>query len=193
MRITRIEARAIGFVACLCVTAMAAAQSSKTQRDEFFWLGEFNKAAAVMTVEEKIVPKPLGARIAEGVIGVALDGDKPGGKRPSDYLQYETLLIAKVGQDATQVHSGRSRQDLIPTTRRVMVRDRVLALSDALVKAREKILATAAEHKNTIMPTYTNGVQAQPTYYGHYLLGYASALDRADEARSVPDCVGARR
>ncbi|APV50196.1 argininosuccinate lyase [Betaproteobacteria bacterium GR16-43] len=149
--------------------------------DEFHWLNEFNKASTVMVVEQGIVSKELGARIADGVAKVIADGAKPGAKRPGDYLAYEPLLLEYAGPDATRMHSGRSRQDIIPTNRRVMLRERTLALMQAMVSARQKLLETAGEHAKTIVPGYTNGVQAQPTTYGHYLLGFASAYSRQGE------------
>jgi argininosuccinate lyase len=52
---------------------------------------------------------------------------------------------------------------------------------EAMNVARAKVLALAADNADTIVPAYTNGVQAQPTTYGHYLLALASALDRDAE------------
>src|SRR5258708_16770128 len=74
--------------------------------------------------------------------------------------------------------SGRSRQDILATTRRVMRRERALDLADAMNAARDKLVALAGKHVDTIVPAYTNGVQAQPLTYGHYLLAFAAAFDR---------------
>ena len=52
---------------------------------------------------------------------------------------------------------------------------------DALAIAREKLLAVAARHRETIIPAYTHGVQAQPTTYAHYLLALAAMLGRQSE------------
>src|SRR5512133_754921 len=159
----------------------AASGPVKPNHDDFYWLGELNKASTVMVVEQGIVPRPLGARIADGVARVIADGDKPGAQRPGDYLRYEPLLIAYAGPDATRMHSGRSRQDILATSRRLMLRERTLDLVTALDTAREKLLSMAATHATTIVPGYTNGVQAQPTTYGHYLLGFAEAFERHAE------------
>jgi argininosuccinate lyase len=174
---------ALAALATLGAAAGIAAAQGRGQayRDEFDWLGEFNKASTVMVVEQGIVPKELGAKIAEGISKVIADGAKPGARRPGDYLAYEPLLLAYAGPDATRMHSGRSRQDIIPTNRRAMQRERLLALMQSLNEARRRILATAAEHRATIVPGYTNGVQAQPTTFGHYLLGFASAYARHAE------------
>jgi argininosuccinate lyase len=60
------------------------------------------------------------------------------------------------------------------------LRDGLLKAIDALMAAREALLANAAQHTETIIPAYTHGVQAQPTTYAHYLLALASMLARAN-------------
>jgi len=174
------------FAAALVTSSLLAQTRAKTYPDTFAVLNDLNKASTVMVVEQGIVPKALGMRIAQGLTQVIADGEKPGAKRPGDYLAYEPLLVAYVGPDATRMHSGRSRQDILPVTRRIMLRDRSLDLLDAMNSAREKLLAMAAKHAATIVPGYTNGVQAQPTTFGHYLLGFAGAFDRdADRLRQA--------
>jgi argininosuccinate lyase len=171
------------FVVSVALAPAAGAQerAARNPHDNFYWLGEFNKASTVMVVEQGIVPRDLGAKIASGVAKVIEDGEKPGAKRPGDYLQYEPLIVAHAGPDATRMHSGRSRQDILSTTRRVMMRERALELVESMNAARDRMVALAAKHVDTIVPAYTNGVQAQPITYGHYLLGFAAAFDRHAE------------
>jgi len=173
----------VAVLAALMSTAPCFAQEigAKPKHDNFYWLGEFNKASLVMVTEQGIVPKPLGAGIANGVAKVIADGEKAGARRPDDYLQYEPLLIAYSGPDATRIHSGRSRQDILATTRRVMLRERALELLDAINMSRSKLLDMAAKYSAMIVPGYTNGVQAQPTTYGHYLIAFAEVFERDAE------------
>ena len=159
--------------------ALAASPVAAADRDAFYWLGQFNKASLVMTVEQGIVPRGLAGPIAAAVKGVIGDGDAPGGNRPADYLQLEPLLIAQAGPDVTRMHSGRSRQDILATTRREMMRDRTLAFLAALDAVRAALLDQVARHRDAIIPAYTNGVQAQPTTFGHLMLAYDAALARS--------------
>ena len=62
--------------------------------DPFHWLGEINKASAVMVVEEGIVPVALAAPIVRAIETVIADGARPGAERPGDYLALEAMLIA---------------------------------------------------------------------------------------------------
>ncbi|HEX4944219.1 MAG TPA: lyase family protein, partial [Usitatibacteraceae bacterium] len=64
------------------------------------------------------------------------------------------------------------------TYRMARLRNQVLDFSDALNAMRERVLVAAAKNVNTIVPAYTNGVQAQPITYAHYLLAYEASFDR---------------
>ena len=98
---------------------------SEQKRDGFYWLGEFNKAAVVMLVEENVISADLGRKIADGVAKVLADAEAPDAERPGviGYLKLEKLLIAAAGPEASRIHSGRSRQDLFATKNRVVLRE----------------------------------------------------------------------
>jgi argininosuccinate lyase len=150
-----------------------------TPQDPFYWLGEMNKASAVMLVEQAIVPAPVGALIARSIKAVIDDGNKPDAPRSGDYLQVEAALTEAGGPDVSRVHSGRSRQDIGATFGRLFLRSGLLNALDALNSARDHLLTFAAANANAIIPAYTWGVQAQPTSFGHWLGAYATAFARA--------------
>ncbi len=157
------------------------AAAEPPQRDPFSWLSAINQASAVMVVEQAIVPRPLGARIAAAVAAVTAAGDQPGAQRSGNYLIVERALIEAGGPDVTRLHAGRSRQDIGATIQRLSMRDDLLAAFAALAEARASLLAMAARHAHAIVPAYTWGVQAQPISFGHYILAYAEALTRTAE------------
>ncbi len=147
------------------------------------FLDQINKACIVMLAEGGIVPRETAARIASGIATVIeqtrADAHKSGvPRRSADYLDYEPRLTAAVGPDASRLHSGRSRQDIASTIARMNLRDGLLQEIEALLLAREKTLALASQHSETIIPAYTHGVQAQPTTFAHYLHALAAALAR---------------
>jgi argininosuccinate lyase len=156
----------------------AQAAEKKEPHDNFYFLGEMNKASTVMVIENQIVPRELGKKIVTAVDQVIKDGDKPGAERPADYLDYEPLILKIAGPDGSRMHSGRSRQDILSTTRRLMQRERALNLYESMTQSRAAFINVAQNNLDTIVPAYTNGVQAQPTTYAHYLLGFNAVFDR---------------
>lgn len=165
-----------GVVSIAASAAPAFAQSPP--RDEFFWLGEINKATAVINTDQGLLDKSLAPRLAAGVAKVIADGNQPGGKRPSTVITFEPLLIQAAGPEVTLLHAGRSSQDMHATYRAAILREDLLRLADQLDRTTQALVELAAKHRATIVPNYTNGVAAQPNSLGHQLLGYAAGLDR---------------
>ncbi|MDF3834345.1 argininosuccinate lyase [Cupriavidus basilensis] len=156
----------------------AVAAEGGANRDAFFWLGEINKASAVINTDEGLLDRSLAPRVAGGIATVLANGDKPGGKRPSTVITFEPLMIQAAGQEVTLIHAGRSSQDMLATVRVAMLREEVLSLADQLNKTSTTMVKLARQHVGTIVPNYTNGVAAQPNSYGHYLLGINTGLQR---------------
>ena len=147
-------------------------------RDEFYWLGQMNKATIVINSEEGLLDKAMVPKIAAGIVKVLEDGAQAGGRRPATVISFEPLLIRAAGQDVTLLHAGRSSQDMHATFRAAILKDDLLALADQLNKTSETLVKLAEQHAKTIVPNYTNGVAAQPNSYGHYLLGHAAGFER---------------
>ena len=159
------------------VTKDATSARAKAQ-DQFYWLGRINMASTAMLLEEGIIPAKLARPIAEGVIYSIRQADEPKGKRPKDVLQIEKIISEKAGPEATLIHSGRSRQDMLATYRVAQLRTAVLDTADALLEARSALIDFAGRNTETFVPAYTNGVQAQPVSYAHYLLAFADSFAR---------------
>ncbi|MCA1325066.1 lyase family protein [Herbaspirillum sp. alder98] len=162
-----------------CATAPATAQQPR--HDEFFWLGEINKASAVINTDEGLLDKSLTPLVVKGIRKVLADAEQPGARRPTNVITFEPLLIQAAGPQITLLHAGRSSQDMLATMRSAILRDDMLALAEQLNKTTAALVRQAARQRDTIVPNYTNGVAAQPNSYGHYLLGFAAALDRDAE------------
>jgi argininosuccinate lyase len=170
----------------LCAIALALGQlpcafAQGAPRDQFFWLGEINKATAVINTDEGLLDKALAPRLAAGVAKVIADGNQPGGKRPSTVITFEPLLIQAAGQEVTLLHAGRSSQDMHATYRAAILREDLLRLSTQLDLTRQALVEFAARNRAVVVPNYTNGVAAQANSLGHEMLGYAAGLDRDAE------------
>jgi len=161
--------------AATSTSALAATQ------DWFYWFGRINMASAVANVERGIIPPELAGPIARGVAHSIDQGAKPGGKRPRDVLQTEKIITDFAGPDATLIHTGRSRQDMHPTLNIGQLRIELLDFSDRLLELRQQLMKMADEHVETLVPGYTNGVQAMPISYGQFLLAFADSFARDAE------------
>jgi argininosuccinate lyase len=149
--------------------------------DDFRHLGEINKASIIMLAEEGLVPASLASQIAAGVGRVIAEQDEDGAVRSSNYLDFEARLVEIAGPNASRLHTGRSRQDIGSTFRRMALREAMLDTYEPLLGARRALLELAAQHIDTVIPAYTHGVQAQPTTLAHYLLAFSAAFERDAE------------
>jgi len=166
-------------------TSDATSAQAKAQ-DFFYWVGRINMASTVANVEQGIIPASLARKIAVGVAHSIDQAGKPGGRRPADVLQIERIITDQAGPEASLIHSGRSRQDIHATLFAAQLRTELLDYTDALNEVRTRLLASAAKNVDTFVPAYTNGVQAMPISYAHYLLAFADSFGRdAERLRQV--------
>lgn len=180
MRMAAKVAGAVMMSALTLSTGTAQAQS-EARRDEFYWLGEINKASLVINSSQGLLDPALAPRLAQGLDKVLQDGARPGAKRPTLVITFEPLLIEAAGVEATLLHAGRSSQDMLSTVRAAVMRDELLALAEQLRTTTATLRAVAGAQQDTIVPNYTNGVAAQPNSYGHYLLGFVAGFERDAE------------
>ena len=139
-------------------------------------------AHAVMLVEQGIVPVERGAKLIRGLLAIhALGPVKfPWLDSSSSFLVHvEHYLTQTVGADiAGWLQTARSRNDQDAAAERVMQRDLLLKLSEALCVVLDKTIDQAERHADTLMPGYTHFQHAQPWTFGHYLMREASILAR---------------
>ena len=155
-----------------------ATSAQSKQQDVFYWFGRINMASTLVHAEQGIIPAPLVGRIARSVSHSIDQATQPGGKRPTDVLQVEKIIIDQVGPEGTLIHTGRSRQDIHSTLNAAQLRLEVLDYADALDAVRKRLIDLAGKHVDTYVPAYTNGVQAMPISYAHYLLAFADSFER---------------
>ncbi|MEL7046593.1 MAG: lyase family protein, partial [Pseudomonadota bacterium] len=144
----------------------------------FYWMNRVNMASFVMLTEQGVIPEALTEQIADGIWYAMEQAEAPDGRRPTDVMQLEKIIVERAGAEATLVHSGRSRQDMYATIRSMRLRRQLLDVIGELNDLRGLVLSLAADHTETFVPAYTNGVQAQPTTYGHYLSAFANSFAR---------------
>jgi argininosuccinate lyase len=97
-----------------------------------------------------------------------------------DLFFYVNRLIAdSCGPDlAGRLHTARSRNDIDMTMYRMLLRDWLLSLAEAVVRLRSVLLDVAERHTRSVFPAHTHGQPAQPTTLAHYLMAVVESLER---------------
>jgi argininosuccinate lyase len=136
--------------------------------------------AGVLTLEES-------AAIERGLERVATriaEGEKP---TPSDedvHTLIDRLLHEEIGETASKLHTGRSRNDQVATATRLWTMEACRAL-DAGVRDVQQVLldhATRLAADSVLMPAYTHMQRSQPVSAAHWMLAHFWPLER-DRAR----------
>jgi argininosuccinate lyase len=146
--------------------------------DFYASMSAMNRASLVSLAQDGVVSADLAMRIASATRDIDAREARPAARRSQDYLDFERQLLEAAGAEASWLHVGRSRQDMLSTGVSMWLRAAHLAVFDDLLSVRQELCSLASRHTATVMPTYTHGVQAQPTSAAHYFLAFLSALDR---------------
>lgn len=151
--------------------------------DDFQRVHRLNVAAAValwqsgeLSVEARAIAYPALSAVARRYAD-----DPARWSQVSDYLEIEKLMVEVGGWPITELHSGRSRQDIVASVLRMAWRTSVLDAVAVAGELRRALVDLAACHPHAVLPAYTWGVQAQPTTLGHYLLAFSQSLARCQQ------------
>lgn len=167
----------------LCLGSTLVAQEPAVLYDHMV---EANRAQIVMLAERELLPADQAARIAAALREFVAEQERPGAERSSNYLILERRLIEKIGPQASDLHLGRSRNDLGAAMNRMYLRERILDHLNEIAAVRRILHRMASEHVDTVMPGFTHAVQAQPTTLAHMLLAFDAGLARdGDRLREV--------
>ncbi len=147
-------------------------------KDWAYWQNRMNRASLVMLAEEGIISPDIASRIAAAQKHAEDIQNQPGVPRLTDIMPLEKMLIESCGEEATLIHTGRSRQDMFTTLNEARLRLAVLDFYEALNKLRTRLLSIARENIETYIPAYTNGVQAMPITLAFYLWGFLESFQR---------------
>ncbi|HEY9226655.1 MAG TPA: argininosuccinate lyase [Gemmatimonadaceae bacterium] len=130
--------------------------------------------AAVLTLDEcKQIERGLdavAARLAAGEAPAAGDEDV--------HTLIDRLLHEEVGDVASKLHTGRSRNDQVATATRLWSMQAALRL-DAAVRGLQRVMVDQAHGLETaLMPSYTHMQRAIPVSAAHWLLSHFWPLER---------------
>ncbi|MDF3048886.1 MAG: argininosuccinate lyase [Pseudonocardia sp.] len=98
----------------------------------------------------------------------------------------ERRFAARIGHDAGWLHAGRPRREAVRIALRLRVRRHLADLVAAAAEFALSAARTAERHAETVMAEQTYLQHAQPSTFGHYLLGTVYPVLR-DAARLTAD------
>ena len=114
------------------------------------------------------------ARIANGEQPIATDEDV--------HTMIDRLLHDEIGDVASKLHTGRSRNDQVATATRLWSMDAALRLEAAVRALQQTMVDQAHGLETALMPAYTHMQRAIPVSGAHWLLSHFWPLER-DRAR----------
>ena len=90
----------------------------------------------------------------------------------------ESKLINKVGDLGKKLHTGRSRNDQVALDIKMWCKAQVLELQKSLRELQAKLVLTAENTQDAVMPGYTHLQRAQPITFAHWCMAYVEMLER---------------
>ncbi|HEU4564066.1 MAG TPA: argininosuccinate lyase [Gemmatimonadaceae bacterium] len=130
--------------------------------------------AGVLTLEEsKAIESGLDA-VAERLAA----GERPAESDEDVHTLIDRLLHEEVGDVASRLHTGRSRNDQVATATRLWAMDACARLDAAVRELQLVMVEHATALQRALMPAYTHLQRAQPVSAAHWMLAHFWPLDR---------------
>jgi argininosuccinate lyase len=130
--------------------------------------------AGVLTLEESREIESglskVGEKISEGALPQASDEDV--------HTMIDRMLHEEIGDVASKLHTGRSRNDQVSTATRLWTMDTVLDVDQAVRALQQVMVDQAITLENDLMPAYTHLQRAQPVSGAHWMLSHFWPLER---------------
>lgn len=161
--------------------------------EELPYLIEILVAHTIMLRRQRILSDAAADATVRALRAIAGERMPPYDPRFEDlFFVIEGRVAATTGGQG-EFRIALSRNDTWATLTRMMLRDQLLGIIEALDELREAVLDQAGRHRTTVMMAHTHHQHAQPTSLAHYLLAaaavvgrcvdrYQDALDRLDRS-----------
>ena len=99
-------------------------------------------------------------------------------KNEDIHMNIEFLLHEMIGETASKIHTGRSRNDQVAADTRLWVIKSTLIIKNKLKRLMSEILKQAKKNEKSIIPGFTHLQVAQPVLLSHHLLAYFEMFKR---------------
>lgn len=148
----------------------------------FSYILEINRAHTIALLRSGVIDISVARSLLQALDKMETEGASRIRIDPSleeSYFNHEAWIIQQIGmENAGQLHTARSRNDLGATVDRLRARDKLIFVLRAQLNFRRSLLKRANETAEFVMPGYTHMQQAQPITFGYYLAAIATAAGR---------------
>jgi len=90
----------------------------------------------------------------------------------------QNTLEKKIGALAKKLHTGRSRNDLVATSTRVYLKEKIVVIFEKINRLQFALVECAEKNESVLIPGYTHLQRAQVVSFAHHLLAYVEMLSR---------------
>lgn len=146
---------------------------------------QLSKAWASALAEASVLTQDERDQIRGGLDAVAdkiAAGAAPEASDEDVHTMIDRMLHAEIGEPASRLHTGRSRNDQVATATRLWTIDAASRLDATLRDLQRAIVDHAEKLRRALMPAYTHMQRAQPVSAAHWILAHFWQLER-DRAR----------
>lgn len=134
------------------------------------------KVHVLMLEKQNIINNKIAGKIIKALDEITTEYSK--GKFIIDpdkglHLTIEAMVTEKIGNDGYYMHTARSRNDQVMTAEMLYIREKVLEITNNLLKLIKTLIYLTNKNIQTIMPGYTHMQPAKPTTFGQWCLAYS--------------------
>lgn len=106
------------------------------------------------------------------------NGTRPDESDEDVHTMIDRMLHTEVGDPASKLHTGRSRNDQVATATRMWAMNAATMVDIAIRDLQRVMLGHAEQLRTTLIPAYTHMQRAQPVSAAHWMLNHFWQLER---------------
>ncbi|UQR61470.1 hypothetical protein LRP30_31935 [Bradyrhizobium sp. C-145] len=153
--------------------------------DELPFYAEIDRAQAIMLERVGLIDRDIAKKVFIELDRLQAEEFQRVAVLPAprdSYLAYEDHLRSVIGKAGSDLHLGRSRNDVNATVLKLKLRGPYLELAGELLELLRVLCGRARAHLETVFPLQTHRQPALPSTFAHHLAAFASSLSRDLEA-----------
>lgn len=153
----------------------------RAANDELPFYADIDRAQAIMLERVGLIDRDLTRKVLTELDKLQAENFQSIASRPAprgSYLAYEDYLRSRIGNEASNLHLGRSRNDINATLVKLKLRAPYQELATEIVKLLQVLCGLARVHLETVFPLHTHRQPALPSTFAHHLTAFAGALAR---------------